>query len=154
MPRLQKQFLNIIFVFVWEFCIGKWRGFLVNFFWSPFPRNTARKFLKNFGENSGQKKNSGREFEKFGELSLCNFSDLSDFACYCDVGFEDKSIISRSPPSENPPIRFSPKKFPAEIDHAMLQAVPFMGVQVQGGKGSFCCIKKKKNKVRRAAKMK
>ena len=37
-------------VFTWDFCIEKWRGFLVNFFWSPFPTKrstpnmTARRF--------------------------------------------------------------------------------------------------------------
>ena len=40
--------------------------------------NKARKCLEKFGanseENSGE--NPGRKFEKFGELSFCNFSDL------------------------------------------------------------------------------
>ena len=44
-----------------------------------FPQNEARKLLKNFGENSEQNsgKKSGRKFEKFGELSFCNFCDLT-----------------------------------------------------------------------------
>ena len=33
------------------------------------------KFGENSEQNSGQ--NSGRKFEKFGELSVCNFSDLT-----------------------------------------------------------------------------
>ena len=32
LPALQKNFVNIFFVFAWELCIEKWRGFLVNFF--------------------------------------------------------------------------------------------------------------------------
>ena len=46
---------------------------------SSFPRNKALKILEKFGEiseqNSGQ--NSGQNFEKFGELSFCNFSDFN-----------------------------------------------------------------------------
>ena len=37
LPALQKNFVNIFVVFAWEFCIEKWRGFLVNFLWSPSP---------------------------------------------------------------------------------------------------------------------
>ena len=37
LPALQKTFVDFFFEFAWEFCIEKWRGFLVNFFWSPFP---------------------------------------------------------------------------------------------------------------------
>ena len=44
-----------------------------------FPRNEARKLLKRFGgnseRNSGQ--NSGQKFEKFGELSDCDFPGLT-----------------------------------------------------------------------------
>ena len=78
LPALQKNFVNIFFVFAWEFCIEKWRGFLVNFSGLRLPRNEARKLLKKFGENSEQNsgKNSGRKFEKFGKLSFCNFPDL------------------------------------------------------------------------------
>ena len=79
LPALQKKFVNIFFVFAWEFRIEKWRGFLVNFFWSPSPtkRSTRspRKIRENSEQNSGQ--NSGRKFEKFGKLSFCNFSDLT-----------------------------------------------------------------------------
>ena len=51
----------------------------MNFFWSLFPTNEARRLLKKIGENSEQNsgQNSGRKFEKFGELSFCSFSDLS-----------------------------------------------------------------------------
>ena len=45
-----------------KFCIEKWRGFLVNFSGLRFPGNDWQ--------------NSGRKFERFGELSFCNFSDL------------------------------------------------------------------------------
>ena len=42
------------------------------------PRNEARKILEKFGENSERNsgQNPGRKFEKFGELSFCDFSDL------------------------------------------------------------------------------
>ena len=47
------------------------------FFWSPFPTKrsttTLQKIRGKFRANSGQ--NSERKFEKFGELSSCNFSD-------------------------------------------------------------------------------
>ena len=63
LPALQKNFVNIFFVFAWEFCIEKWRGFLVNFFWSPFPtkrstknpRKIRGKFRAKFGAKSGTK---------------------------------------------------------------------------------------------------
>ena len=43
LPALQKNFVNIFFVFAWEFCIEKWRGFLVHFFWSPSPTKRRTK---------------------------------------------------------------------------------------------------------------
>ena len=59
LPALQKGFVNICSVFAWEFCIEKWRGFLVNFFWSPFPtkRSTKnpRKIRGKFGAKFGAK---------------------------------------------------------------------------------------------------
>ena len=63
LPALQKNFVNIFFVFAWEFCIEKWRGFLVNFFWSPShmkrstksPRKIRGKFGAKFGAKSGTK---------------------------------------------------------------------------------------------------
>ena len=76
-----EKIVNIFFVFAWEFCIEKWRGFLVNFFWSPFPTKrstkTPQKFRGKFGEKFGAK--SRTKFEKFGELSFCDFSDLTSF---------------------------------------------------------------------------
>ena len=36
-PALQKTFVDFFFEFAWELCIEKWRGFLVNLLWSPFP---------------------------------------------------------------------------------------------------------------------
>ena len=63
---LQKHFVNMFFVFAWEFCIEKWRGFLVNFFWSPFPTKrstkTPQKIRGNFGEKFGAK--SGTQIRK------------------------------------------------------------------------------------------
>ena len=56
-PPLQRNFVNIFFVFAWEFCIEKRRGFLVNFFWSPFPTKRSTKTPQKFGENS--ERNSG-----------------------------------------------------------------------------------------------
>ena len=53
LPALQKNFVNIFFVFAWEVCIEKWRGFLVNFFWSPSPTKRSAT-------------NSGKIREKFG----------------------------------------------------------------------------------------
>ena len=68
MPALQKNFVNIFFVFAGEFCIEKWRGFLVNSSGLRLPQNEARKILEKFGENSEQNsgQNSGRKIEKFG----------------------------------------------------------------------------------------
>ena len=67
---------DFFFEFAWGFCIEKWRGFLVNLFWSPSPTKRSTKTpLNNSEQNSGQ--NSGQKFKKFGELSFCNFSDLS-----------------------------------------------------------------------------
>ena len=43
LPALQKIFVNIFFVFAWEFCIEKGRGFLVNFCWPPFPGKWSTK---------------------------------------------------------------------------------------------------------------
>ena len=41
---LSRRILWIFFfVFAWEFCIEKWRGFLVNFFWSPSPTKRSTK---------------------------------------------------------------------------------------------------------------
>ena len=71
LPTLQKTFVDFFFVFAWEFCIEKWRGFLVNFSGLRFPRNKARKLLINFGEirskirgkiRDGNSKNSGETF--------------------------------------------------------------------------------------------
>ena len=58
-PALQKHFVNVFFVFAWEFCVEKRRGFLVNFFWSPFPTKrstkTPRKIRGKFGAKFGAK---------------------------------------------------------------------------------------------------
>ena len=49
---------------------------MVIFFWSPFLMKRSRKTPQKLGENSEQNsaQNSGRKFEKFVKLSLCNFS--------------------------------------------------------------------------------
>ena len=56
-PALQKNFVNIFFVFAWEFYIEKWREFLVNFFWSPSPTKRSTK---------SPRKNRGKFGAKFG----------------------------------------------------------------------------------------
>ena len=59
LPALQKNFVHIFYVFAWEFCIEKWRGFLVNFFWSPSPTKwstkSPRKIRGKFGAKFGAK---------------------------------------------------------------------------------------------------
>ena len=113
LPALQKSFVNIFFVFAWEFCIEKWRGFLVNFFWSPSPtkRSTKspRKIRGKFGAKFGAK-NSGRKFEKFGKLSFCNFSDPTNLRIdsresgHLRLGLADKgkNEFQRKPLSTSP----------------------------------------------------
>ena len=58
-PALQKHFVNIFFVFAWEFSIEERRGFLVNFFWAPFPgkqsTKTPPKIRGKFGAKFGAK---------------------------------------------------------------------------------------------------
>ena len=71
LPALQKNFVNIFFVFAWEFCIEKWRGFLVNFFWSPSPTKrstkTPQKIRGKFGAKFGAK--FGTKIRKIRESS-------------------------------------------------------------------------------------
>ena len=79
LPALQKNFVNIFFVFAWEFCIEKWRGFLVNFFCSPSPtkrsttnpRNIWEKFGAKFGAKFGTKIRKIRK--TFVVKNLCTF---------------------------------------------------------------------------------
>ena len=77
---LSRKLLWLLFVeFAWEVCAEKWRGFLVSFSWSPFSHETKREnSSKNLGKlrSKIRGQNSGRKFEKFGECSFCNFSDL------------------------------------------------------------------------------
>ena len=49
------------------------------FFGSPFPTKRSTKNPQKFGENSERNsgQNPGQKFEKFGELSFCDFSDLT-----------------------------------------------------------------------------
>ena len=59
----------MFFVFAWEFCIEKCRGFLVNFFWSPSPTKRSTKNPRKirgelgakFGANFGMKTRKIRE---------------------------------------------------------------------------------------------
>ena len=86
LPALQKNFVNIFFVFAWEFRIEKWQGFLVIFFWSPSPTKRSakspRKIRGKFGAKFGAK--FGTKFRKFGKLSFCNFSGLTNYhLCIC-----------------------------------------------------------------------
>ena len=65
---------NICDFFV-RICLGIWHCKMAEILGEIFsglrPGNKAR----NFGANSGQ--HSGQKFEKLGELSFCNFSDLT-----------------------------------------------------------------------------
>ena len=84
-------------------CLGilHWKmAGILKFFWWIFsglslPRNEARKVLEKFGENSEQNpgQNSGRNIEKFGKLSFCNFPDLISFKRH-ERGFKN---LTRSP---------------------------------------------------------
>ena len=55
LPALQKTFVYVFFEFAWEFYIEKWRGFLVNFFWSPFPTKRSTKTPQKIRGKSGAK---------------------------------------------------------------------------------------------------
>ena len=69
LPALQKTFVNFFFKSAWGFCIDKGRGFLVNFFWSPFPTKRSTKtpqiirgkFREKFGAKFGSKIRKIRE---------------------------------------------------------------------------------------------
>ena len=69
------------FVIFSTICLGFLHWKMGDFWWIfsglHLPRNEARKLLEQFGENSEQNsgQNSGWKSEKFGEISLCNFSD-------------------------------------------------------------------------------
>ena len=69
LPALQKTFVDFSFEFAWEFCIEKGRGFLVNFFWSPFPTKRSTKTPQTirgkFGAKFGAK--FGMKFQKIRE---------------------------------------------------------------------------------------
>ena len=43
LPALQKTIVDFLLEFAWKYCVEKWRGFLVNFFWSPFPTKGSSK---------------------------------------------------------------------------------------------------------------
>ena len=63
------------FVFAREFRIEKWRGFLVNNFWSPSPTKRSTKILEKFGENSEQTsgRNSGQNLKISGNFRSATF---------------------------------------------------------------------------------
>ena len=91
LPTLQKNFVNIFFVFAWEFCIEKWH-----------PRNEERKVHEKFGKNSEQNsgQNSGRKFEKLGKLSFCNFTDLRDLPVHGTLASDAAITIAQCRPSK------------------------------------------------------
>ena len=78
LPALQKNFVNKFFVFAWEFCIEKWRGFLVKIFLVSVSHKRStespRKIRGKFGAKFGAK--PGKKIPKIGKLSFCYFSDL------------------------------------------------------------------------------
>ena len=78
LPALQKHFVNTFLCLPGNFVLKHGGDFWWIFSGLSFPQNEARKILQKFGENSEQNsgQNPGREFEKFGELSFCSFSDL------------------------------------------------------------------------------
>ena len=80
--RLLKHLFSRSREFAWGFRIEKRRGFLVNFFWSPFPTKRSTKTpQKIFGT-------------EFGEISFCNFSDLN----HCDPDDLSYRIEKRGSP--------------------------------------------------------
>ena len=108
-PKGQKRLLwplsrNILWIFSsnlpGNFALKNCGDFWWIFSGLRLPQNEARQLLKKFGENSEQNsgQNSGRKIEKFGELSFCNFSDLTK---------KDKkgrtSPDRETPPFETPP---------------------------------------------------
>ena len=77
-----ESFGGFLFSFAWEFCIEKRQGFLVNFFWSPFPTKTRQKsrgkFRAQFGGNFRTKIRKIREtfvLQRFWPKNPCNFRD-------------------------------------------------------------------------------
>ena len=98
-PLSRKHLWNFFFELAWEFCIEKRRGFVVIcFFFSGlcFSRNDAPKplnlGLKQFGQNSGPKFGA-----KFGELSFCNFLDLSNRSEFFLVLVKEFLFLERFP---------------------------------------------------------
>ena len=102
-PALQKHFVNILFVFAWECCIEKRRGFLVNFFWSPFPTKRSTKTPRKFGENSEQNwgRKCGPKISKIrGTFVLQLFwptnSRISICSKFEDFGHHDRQNLPRT----------------------------------------------------------
>ena len=98
LPALQKNFVNIFFGFAWEFCIEKWRGFLVNFFCSPSPtkRSTksARKIREKFGAKFGAK--FGTKIRKIRETFVLQLSDLKDSREFWPyIGFGKRGLLEK-----------------------------------------------------------
>ena len=74
---LSRNILGIFFPYLsGNFALKNGGDFWWIFSGLRFPRNEARKILKKIGENSERNsgQNPGQKFEKFGELSFCDFS--------------------------------------------------------------------------------
>ena len=75
LPTLQKTFVIFFFELAWKFCIERWRGFLVNFFRSPFPTKrsgkTPQKIREKFGAKFGAK--FGTKIRKIRETPSTQF---------------------------------------------------------------------------------
>ena len=58
----------------------KMAGIFGEFFWSPFP---SKRSTTTPQKNRGKDQNSGQKFEKFGDFSFCDFSDLRKCVLGC-----------------------------------------------------------------------
>ena len=76
LKRFLGNSVNNFFVFAWEFCIEKWRGFWGNFFWSPSPTKRSakspRKIRGKFGAKFGAK--LGTKYRKIRETFVLQLS--------------------------------------------------------------------------------
>ena len=82
LPPLQKNCEYFFFVFTWEYCIEKWRGFLVIFFLVSVSHETKHE---NSSKNSGKIRREIRgkirdkNSENSGNFRSATFSDLKIF---------------------------------------------------------------------------
>ena len=110
--------MDFFFEFAWEFCIEKWRGFLVNFFSGlRLPQNEARKVLEKFGENSEQNsgQNSGRNFRKIRETFVLPLSR------------PNKTLKNRDPKTRNRDGSGNSRKFRVSVEFPqkpLVQVIP------------------------------